>query len=436
MWESALSFSPDSRWVAFSSSDDMSGLNLGNQRVYLRRVDDAAGEWRKLGTGFDGDVRVGFWSADGRTIYFNSGLRATTQVFALDVRSGAVRQLTDVKGIVSAEQDPATRRVLVRYSDPATPSTVYAVPDAGRIGDRRRWTQLTDLYPEVSGLALGQTEEITWTSADGTPVGGVLVKPVGYEPGRRYPLMVVLHGGPHSAEVLEFNGDGDGAQVYAGAGYVVLAPNYRGSTNYGERFKLGVMGDYFGHPFRDVMSGVDHLVAQGLVDSTRMGVLGHSAGGTLANWILTHTDRFRAISSGAGVSNWVSMYATSDFQRPRELWFGDRTPYQDFEAYWSQSPIRYVGNAKTPTLIYATQGDPRVPSGQALELFTALRRLGVPTELYMYPGDQHGTPGPRNRLHNGMAEMAWMDYHVRGSGRPFAWRDVLATLPEEKPPTP
>ena len=430
--ETVPSFSPDSRWIVFGAADGMRGVNR-NRRLYLRRVDDRGGKWRTLGADFDGDVSADFWSPDGRTIYFDAGLRATTQTFALDVATGKVRQLTREQGVVNTQpqSDPA-HPVLVLYQDPATPPTVFAAATMAALGDRRQWTQLTHANPQLDAVALGETSEITWTSADGAKVGGVLVKPVGYEPGKRYPLLVVLHGGPHAAELLQFNGDdNDGPQVYAGAGYMVLAPNYRGSTNYGERFKLAMFGDYFTLAFADVMSGVDNVIKQGLADSARMGVAGHSAGGTLGNWILTHTNRFKAISTGAGVANWISMYGTSDFQRPREEWFLGKPPYEAFDAYWNQSPIKYIRNARTPTLIYSTENDPRVPSSQARELYTALRRLGVPAELHIYPGDQHGVPGSRNRMAHGMLEMAWMDRHLRGSTRPFSWKEVLATLKDD-----
>jgi dipeptidyl aminopeptidase/acylaminoacyl peptidase len=181
------------------------------------------------------------------------------------------------------------------------------------------------------------------------------------------------------------------------------------------------------------MAGVDHLIAQGLVDPNQMGVLGWSAGGHWSNWILTHTDRFKAISSGAGTSNWISMYAQSDVQRNRQFYLGNQLPYDDFESYWKQSPIRYIRNAKTPTMIHVVEGDPRVPSPQSVELHMALKKIGVPTELYVYPGNSHGIPDPRNQYVKSVSELAWMDYYVRGKGSKFSWRDVLKTLEEPKP---
>ncbi|MHB1223393.1 MAG: S9 family peptidase [Gemmatimonadaceae bacterium] len=428
--ESELSFSPDGQMIAFSAADDLTRFSMKNTRLYLRRTDARGGQWRKLGGGFDGDVTIGFWSQDGRTVYFNEGIRATNQLMALDVARDEVRQVTNAQASTSVDQDEDSRRLIVSYADPTTPPTLFTVSSPEALARRASWKQLTDANPQVRDLALGEEEEIFWTSTDGRRVGGILVKPVGYRKGERYPLIVAIHGGPASADVLQFNG-GYGAQSYAGSGYAVLKPNYRGSTNYGEKHKTDIVGNYFQKGYEDIMTGVDHLIAQGIVDSTRMGVLGWSAGGHWSNWILTHTDRFRAISSGAGTSNWVSMYAQSDMQRNRQYYLGDKLPYDDYDAYWDQSPLKYIRNAKTPTMIHVVDGDPRVPRPQSEELHMALKRLGVPTELYVYPGRSHGIPDPRNQLVKAVSEKAWMDYWVLGSGRRFAWRDVLKTIEDD-----
>lgn len=429
--ESGLSFSPDSRTIAFSASDDMSAYNMKNRRVYVRDVSAKGQGFRKIGD-LDGDNAVDFWSADGRTIYFNEGWRATQQLFALDVASGKVTPVTNVQGVVTVSQDDATKRILVNYNDPSTPSALFTVSQLSEVADRARWTQLTDANPHVRDrFLLGEESEYTWTSKDGKKVGGVLMKPVGWQPGKKYPLLVSIHGGPAAADLLSFNG-GYGAQVYAGAGWVVLMPNYRGSTNYGEAHKNGIVGNYFAPGYDDIMTGVDALIKDGMVDSTKMGVLGWSAGGHWSNWILTHTNRFKGISSGAGTSNWISMYAQSDVQRNRQYYLGNKLPYDDFDAYWRQSPIRYIRNAKTPTMIHVVEGDPRVPSPQSVELHMGLKRVGVPTELFMYPGASHGIPDARNRLVKSTAEMAWMNYWVLGSGKKFSWREVLETLEDPK----
>jgi dipeptidyl aminopeptidase/acylaminoacyl peptidase len=430
--ENGPSFSPDSRLIAFGAPDDLQKYSMTNGRMYVRAVTDRGKPFRKLGASFDGDVTVGFWSKDGATIYFNEGVRATNQLMAIDVKTDAVRPITREKASISVDRDDDSGVLLINYSDGSTPPTMFTAASIEQVADRKAWKQLTDPNPQVRTFALGEQEEITWRSKDGTEVGGVLVKPVGYQPGRRYPLIVAIHGGPASADVLGFNG-GYGSQVYAGAGYAVLRPNYRGSTNYGQKHRNDIVGNYFPPGYDDIITGVDHLIAQGIADPDKMGALGWSAGGHWSNWILVQTDRFKAISSGAGTSNWISMYAQSDVQRNRQYYLGNKLPYDDFDAYWNQSPLKYIKNAKTPTMIHVVEGDPRVPSPQSVELHMALKQLGVPTELFMYPGSSHGIPDPRNQLVKAVSEMAWMDYYVRGMGKKFAWRDVLKTLDDEAP---
>ena len=425
--ESGLSFSPDSKWIAFSAPRDTAEYSMTDNKVYLRAVGDRGGHFRRLGDAFDGDVSVGFWSADAKTIYFGAGIRATTQLMALDVAKGTVRQLTDMQAALRVDRDEESGVILINYSDAMTPPTAFTVASLDKVANRSNWKQLDDVTPQVKNFLLGDEEEITWTSTDGTQVGGILRKPVGYQPGKRYPLIVAIHGGPAGADVLRFNG-GYGTQPYAGDGYAVLMPNYRGSTNYGNAFQTAIVGNYFPQGFDDIMTGVDYLIAQGIVDSDHMGVLGWSAGGHWSDWILTHTDRFKAISTGAGTSNWISMYAESDVQRNRQFYLGNKLPYDDFDAYWDQSPLKYIKNAKTPTMIHVVEGDPRVPSPQSIELHMALKKLGVPTELFLYPGHSHGIPDARNQYVKSVAEKAWMDYWIRGIGERFEWRDVLSSL--------
>lgn len=428
--ESATRFSPDGRWIAFSAPDEMERYSMTENRIYLREVTDRGGDFRKLGSDFDQSLSIGFWSDDSRTIYFNAGVTVTTQLHALDIERDEVRQVTAERAALSVNRDDDTGTILINYSDPATPPTVFTVDAVGDVENRSRWTRLVDLNPQLDEVAFGREVEMNWTSTDGKTVGGILVYPVDYREGTRYPLIVAIHGGPASADVLRFNG-GYSAQVYAGAGYAVLKPNYRGSRNYGNAHRTDIVGDYFTLGYDDIITGVDYLIAEGVVDGDRMGVLGWSAGGHWSNWILTQTDRFKAISSGAGTMNWISMYAQSDVQRNRQYYVGDGFLYEDFDTYFDQSPLKYITNASTPTMIHVVEGDPRVPSPQSVELHMALKKLNVPTELFMYPGRSHGIPDPRNRLVKAVSEMAWMDHYVRGIGDKFEWEQVLATLESE-----
>ena len=183
--------------------------------VYVRELANRGGMFRKIGANFDGDVTVGWWSKDGKTIFFDEGVRATDQLCSVDVATGEVKQLTHEKASLRASQDVESGRITITYSDPKTPPTLFTVASVGDIVDRAKWVQLTDANPWVrSSLELGDEEEISWKSKDGRMVGGVLLKPVGYQAGKRYPLIVAIHGGPAAADVLNFNG-GYGSQVTA-----------------------------------------------------------------------------------------------------------------------------------------------------------------------------------------------------------------------------
>jgi dipeptidyl aminopeptidase/acylaminoacyl peptidase len=440
--ESSISFSPDSKLMAFSASDDFRFMH--NEKTYVRPVAQANAPLKKIGANLDIDVRVGgrgggggdgaessFWSAKGDSIYFNSGYRATTQFYVVSTESGVAKQLTDVKGTISVARDAESNRFLITFADPKNPPSTYTIASLADVGDKAKWTQLIDPNAWVKhDVLLGDAEEITWKSTDGTMVGGVLLKPVGYQAGKKYPLIVAIHGGPAAADMLGFNG-GYGSQVYAGAGYMVLMPNYRASTQYGDKFKTETNGDYFTKGYQDIMTGVDNLIAKGMVDSTQMGALGWSAGGHYSNWIETHTTRFKAISSGAGVANWISMWSQSDTQRLRQWYVGDKMYWEtptEYQNWWKQSPIATVKNAKTPIFIHVVDGDPRVPRPQSEEMHMALSKLGVPNEFWVYPGTTHGIPDARNQYLKAVAEMSWMDYYVRGSGKKFAWRDVLTSV--------
>lgn len=428
--ESELQFSPDGSMIAFSASDEFTYYRNG--RVYIRATSDAGGKWRKLGDGFDGDATIGFWSKDGKTIYFNEGIGATNQFLALSTETGKVTQLTRYDAALSVNQEDDSKAILINHSDPATPQNIYTVDSADKVADRAAWTQLTDSNPQISAIALGETEAIQWKSTDGKMVEGILVKPMGYERGKRYPLIVQIHGGPASASLLNFNASyGYYSHIYAGAGYACLLPNYRGSSNYGEKHKMEISGDYFRQGYEDIISGVDHLIAQGLVDGDKLGAMGWSAGGHWSNWILTHTDRFKAISSGAGTMNWISMYAQSDIQRNREFYYKGK-PYDNFEHFWDVSPLKYIRNAKTPTLIHVVDGDPRVPRPQSEELHMALKKLGVPTEFFVYPGSTHGITAPRNQLVKMVSEFNWFEKWIKGKDGWFEWKDLLSTLKDDK----
>lgn len=424
--ESTILFAPDSRSFVFSAPDDFTYFR--DHRLYHRRVADRGGALRKVPTARDLSCSAEWWSDDGSTVFFNEGIGATTQLFSVNVTSGDVRQVTNERGVVDVSHDRWTKRTVIQFSSPTEASDYYTVDRHDRIGKRSNWKRLTDANPAVRTWELGITDTVTWRSNDGTVVEGILVLPRQRRPDERVPLVVQIHGGPAAASQLSFNASyGTYSHVFAAAGYAVLLPNYRGSTNYGEAFRTAIRGEYFRLGYEDIMSGVDHLIARGIVDGNRLASMGWSAGGHWSNWILVQTDRFKAISSGAGAVNWISMYAQSDIQRTRQEYFGTR-PYEDFEHVWSISPLKYIKNAKTPTMIHVVDGDPRVPRPQSEELHMALRQLGVPTEFFVYPGNTHGITEPRNQLAKMVMEFRWIDRWVNGREGWMDWNEVLKTL--------
>jgi dipeptidyl aminopeptidase/acylaminoacyl peptidase len=213
----------------------------------------------------------------------------------------------------------------------------------------------------------------------------------------------------------------------------VLQPNYRGSTGYGEAFQTAIAGNYWPLAAEDILAGVDTLIGRGIASPDSLGMMGWSAGGHWSNWTLVTTDRFKAISSGAGVSNWISLYAQTDVQATREYYLGGdagraaaNKPWDNFEHWWAESPLRYITRAKTPTLLHSGEKDERIPMAQNLELYMALKQRGVPTEFLVYPGQPHGLQEPRYQLVKMMAELGWFEHWIRRKPW-FTWDELLAT---------
>lgn len=424
--EGQMSFSPDSRWLAFTAPDEFTYMR--NTRIYVTAVD--GGPVKKLGNEFDNNISFGFWSPDSKTIYFNDQVGTTTNLYRLTTATNRVEPVTREQGLVMTSRDEDTDVMLVSYSDPYSPADLYATTLDG-IESRARWTRVTRINPQVERFALGTTESIRWKSSDGVMVEGVLVKPVNYEPGRRYPLIVQLHGGPAGASTLGFSGSySTYTGIYAANGYMVLQPNYRGSTGYGEKFRMQIAGDYFRQAYDDIIRGVDYLIEKGFVDPSALGMMGWSAGGHWANWTLVTTDRFKAISTGAGAVNWISMYAQTDVQVPREFYFKGK-PYENWDHYLDVSPLKYIKRAKTPTLIHVGEADPRVPKPQSDELHMALKKLQVPTEYIVYPGMPHGLTKPRYQMVKMAAEFNWFEKWIKGKPGWLDWKTLLDTLKDD-----
>jgi dipeptidyl aminopeptidase/acylaminoacyl peptidase len=251
--------------------------------------------------------------------------------------------------------------------------------------------KLTDLNPQTKDFALGASEVVSWKSRDGLEVEGVLLKPVGFDPAKRYPLLVVAHGGPAGAHLDNYRVGGlEGGQVWAGMGWAVFYPNPRGSTNYGEKFLRANVADWGGGDFADIMTGVDALIARGVADKDRLAHIGWSYGGYMTAWAITQTTRFKAAMVGAGLTNMWSMYGTNDIPSVLIGYFGGIANKETLPLYMNRSAMTHIDNVTTPTLILHGGSDERVPLGQAQELFRGLKDRGKTTELVVYPREGHG----------------------------------------------
>jgi dipeptidyl aminopeptidase/acylaminoacyl peptidase len=320
---------------------------------------------------------------------------------------------------------PSAGQMLVQRDEPSRFGDLWTLP-LGK--ERAPFTRVTHLFDRMEReFAIPRQEKVTWKSTDGATIEGLLFYPADYHAGTRYPLVVQLHGGPMESDKF---GAGVGLlqhyfPVLAGKGYAVFRPNYRGSAGYGNAFYRDLVGHFFQNMQHDVLTGIDSLVARGIVDSDRVVAMGWSAGGHLINKLITMNTRFKAVSSGASVAEWMSFYAQTDVRSFRVAWFGgapwDRNA--PLAAFWNHSPLKDAANIKTPALFFVGENDSRVPLAQSLEMYRALKSSGVPTHLYVAPRDGHQWQELRHLIFKANVELEWFEKYARG--RTYTW---------EKPP--
>ena len=413
--EGSVHLSPDNAQVLFVSGANAKLESYYNGRQFL--VPSSGGEPRPIvGEKEPLDVDSAIWSADGKSIYFLGNVGVHEEIFVTPAAGGAAKPLTNGKHNVGS-LGRAGNRLVFTVSDSTTAGEVYTMG----VSDPTP-TRVTHVFDYLTrDFKLGRQEAIQWKGADGATVEGILTYPADYQAGQRYPLVVMTHGGPQAADKYSVGSSGYEIQVLAGKGYAILQPNYRGSTGYGDAFLRDMIGHYFQNAHLDVMAGVDELIKRGLADPDRMVKMGWSAGGHMTNKIITFTDRFKAAASGAGVAQWVSMYAQSDVRFQRTPWFGG-TPWQanaPIETYWNNSPLKDVAKVKTPTIFFVGEKDPRVPMPQSIEMYQALKHNGVPTHLYIAPREPHGWAELRHNLFKMNAEIEWFEKYA--TKRPYTW---------------
>lgn len=413
-------WSPDGRWIAFSSAGGSRGI--GEQGVYLVPADGGAP--RQVAPGFDRGAEGVTWGPDSRELFFASVLGVRIQVMRVAVAGGDPRPVTSgdrVHASFSLSKDGT--RVALRILEPTSPPDVYVTQTAAY-----RPVRLTRSNPLLDSLALGAMEPVRWKSSDGLEIEGVLLKPVGYERGRRYPVLTYVHGGPTGVFTLGFEPQLGPApfpiqagpyplQVFAGMGYAVFMPNPRGSSGYGRAFLRANIGDWGHGDFRDIMTGLDHLVREGIADGEQLGLMGWSYGGYMTSWAITQTQRFKAASVGAGLPNLYSMHGNTDIPVVLRDYFGN-VPWLAKEAYQRSSAMYHAENIRTPTLIQHGEKDDRVQLGQAWELYRALEFNDVPRLFVIYPRQGHLILEPKQQRDMLQRNLDWFRTHVRERPRP------------------
>jgi dipeptidyl aminopeptidase/acylaminoacyl peptidase len=383
-------WSPDGKKIAFETAAASLYFFYTNSKIGV--VSPDGGAVQILTDSFDENPSLAGWGPDG--IYFTAAQKTAVHLFRLNPATGAVEKLSAPESlvcfVVSFSRD--YKEAAYGAALPNEYVEVYTTSIAAWQGKK-----LTAMGDQIKGFKLAHREVVSWKSADGTTIEGILYTPPDFDAKKKYPLLVVIHGGPTGVDRPVVYADRYyPVERFVAKGALVLRPNYRGSAGYGEKFRalnvrnLGI-GDY-----ADVISGVDALIAKGSVDKDRVGSMGWSQGGYISAYITTFSDRFKAVSVGAGISDWATYYVNTDIT-PFTRQYLHATPWDDPEIYWKTSPISNIAKARTPTLIQHGENDRRVPIPNAYELRQALEDRGVPVKMVVYKGFGHGITKPKQQ---------------------------------------
>ena len=405
-----IAWSPDASHLAFISGADINDPAPGRLMV----APAAGGSLRDVLPDYLGHVRVLAWK-DAETIRFIAD-EGTETVFAEVKRDGSARKTIVPKGsvLLSAFDQGGARSLAFLTQTPRHPPELY-VMRGGETTPRR----VTDSNPWLADRRLAKQETVTFKARDGLELEGVLVYPLDYQAGRRYPLILTVHGGPEANDRNGWvTGYSNPGQVAAARGFAVFYPNYRGSTGRGVAFSKLSQGDPAGKEFDDLVDAIDHLVNIGLVDRAKVGITGGSYGGYASAWGATYySDRFAASVMFVGISNNVSRIGTTDIPNEEVLVHALKHPWDNWTFSLERSPIYYADRSKTPTLILGGTSDPRVSPTQSMELYRHLKLRGkAPVRLVRYPGEQHGNARAASRLDYNLRMLRWMEHYLKGPG--------------------
>ncbi len=370
----------------------------------------AGEEGRSILEDFPGTVTDFGWMTNNE-LYFVAQQDTRVTLNTVDIRNRRVTRIIDNAVVFTAIDVSSDRRYFAMAAN-----TVSHPNEVWRGAFREREIlKLTSLNHELGNIALGEVSEVSWLGPGDVTIQGVLIKPVGYREGTRYPLILQIHGGPEAAYLRGWHGSWSmWGQMLAGAGYAVLLPNYRGSTSRGVDFITSNMGDMMGAEWEDILAGADRMIELGIADRQRIGIGGWSYGGYTSAWAsATASDRIRAAIMGAGISNWISFGGMTDIpdEMARAHWNG--YTWDNKELQWERSPLKFIDRAAAPTLILFGEKDERVPPGQGWELYNALKYYEVSTDFVLYPRAGHGITEREHQLDLMRRVLGWFDRYVK-----------------------
>ena len=352
------------------------------------------------------------WAEAGRALYFETGVKGTSHLYRVDLATRHVAAVTSGDRTVHQfDISDHASRLAYGVNDPTHLDDLYVADLNGR--NERQLTHLNAAL--IKQLNLTASERVPFKGADGWDVDGFFIKPIGWEPGRKYPMILTIHGGPAGQVGFDWYHE---FQVYAAHGWAVFFTNPRGSTGYGEKFERGIALNWGGKDYVDVMNGVDAILAKySWIDRDRMGVTGGSYGGFLTNWIVGHNNRFKAAVTLRSLSNFISDDGTRDgAYGHKDDFSGD--VFEKFDLYWNASPLKYAKNVKTPTLVLHSDMDFRVPIEQGEQWFRALQHYGVPSEIVFFPRENHNltrTGEPKHLVESLNWQIYWFDRYLNGN---------------------
>ena len=404
-------YSPDGKFIAYRIQKQP---GFESDLVQLALYDRKAGTSRVISGTFDNWIDDFQWSNDSRSIYFTGPVEGRNPIYRLDVASGAITKVHDDRSIDEFEISGDGKSIYYIARSVGEPTEVYRAP----LGGKR--TAITSLNAAVASEVDIRPAEVLWvTGAEGMRVQVFLVKPHDFDPAKKYPLILNIHGGPQQQWADTFRGDW---QVYPGAGYVVAFANPTGSTGFGQKFTADISRNWGGRPYEDLMRVTDALEKLPYVDRDRIGAMGWSYGGYMINWIAGHTDRYKALASMMGLFDLRSFYYSTE-----ELWFPEwdlgGTPYNS-DLFEKWSPSNFVKNFKTPTLVISGELDFRVPYTQSLQMFTALQKMNVPSRLVIFKNAGHWPSSYEMALYY-TAHLEWFHKYLGGGAPPWTTEQFL-----------